>query len=338
MPDNSSFRVLYFYVVFVGLLIIHTYLPAQNLITAVASGQWGNAGTWNPSRQPANGDSIVIPNSIEVRFNINSGAGSGPQNKLDNAIVNVFGVLRFGGGEKLYLGCNSSLVINSGGKIVADNPGVKINWCNDGWVWEANDWPGYTTNGPYYLGDSVNNPFLPVELLYFKAEKKDNDIIFKWATAAETNNDYFLIQQRNSEGTFETIATIKGSGNSNIPVYYSFTDKNVESEISYYRLTQVDYDGTVDPLAIIAVTAGKIMNESPLIFQNPVFSYDVFEIIPVFPSEGIIQIFSSAGTMVFKMKIDELTGKIEVSGLKSGLYIIHYQSLDISYSSKLIVQ
>jgi hypothetical protein len=94
---------------------------------------------------------------------------------------------------------------------------------------------------------------LPVELLSFTAKKDNSQVILKWATASELNNDYFSIEKSLDMEHFETIGTVKGAGNSNELLNYSYTDKDVTSSVNYYRLKQVDYDGAFAYSSVVVV-------------------------------------------------------------------------------------
>jgi hypothetical protein len=87
---------------------------------------------------------------------------------------------------------------------------------------------------------------LPVGLTSFAIAMDHNLARLNWSTASEVNNDFFEIQ-RSSEGTlWETIGLRKGAGNSTAPQLYELEDKKPLRGLSYYRLKQVDFDGTVN--------------------------------------------------------------------------------------------
>lgn len=85
---------------------------------------------------------------------------------------------------------------------------------------------------------------LPVELVHFKPECEDNTVTIKWTTAAEINNDYFVIEKSLDGTTWTAVDSIDGAGNSFVEQNYSYQIKNHIYEITYFRLKQVDYDNT----------------------------------------------------------------------------------------------
>ena len=107
-------------------------------------------------------------------------------------------------------------------------------------------------------GDKVwitNLQPLPVELTSFTATANAEGVLLNWTTATETNNHGFEIE-RSEDGTeFYTVAFVQGAGTTTESREYIYTDK-VEykgGETFYYRLKQVDLDGTVQYSDIVEV-------------------------------------------------------------------------------------
>ena len=94
---------------------------------------------------------------------------------------------------------------------------------------------------------------LPIELLSFNGTLHEKYNLLEWVTATEKNNDYFTVQRSFDGITFENIGTVKGAGNSNLPLNYSLKDNHPANGISYYQLMQTDFDGTTSKNGIIAL-------------------------------------------------------------------------------------
>jgi len=111
------------------------------------------------------------------------------------------------------------------------------------------------TNGNLYTWILVaaTHP-LPVELTTFRAScSADQKPVVEWITATETNNAFFTLQ-RSTDGFFWTsVAEISGAGNSNAPLYYSYTDDAAPEGVVYYQLSQTDFDGTVADAGAVSV-------------------------------------------------------------------------------------
>jgi hypothetical protein len=134
---------------------------------------------------------------------------------------------------------------------------------------------GVSTFNTVTFGSTTFFNTLPVKLISFTAKIVENNGILNWATATEKNNDRFEVERSIDGVNFTVIGTVKGAGNSQNIIKYSYTDKNLAEQgvnTVYYRLHQVDFNGTSEYSAIVTVSTGKlsltISNAYPNPFQN----------------------------------------------------------------------
>lgn len=109
---------------------------------------------------------------------------------------------------------------------------------------------------------------VPVELISFSATiKDDNDVLLTWLTATETNNYGFELQRsENSPAHFHKIGFIRSEGTTTKPNHYFFVDKNLTSDEYFYRMKQIDLDGSYELSDTIQVTVG--LNLTTKLHQN----------------------------------------------------------------------
>lgn len=93
---------------------------------------------------------------------------------------------------------------------------------------------------------------MPVELMIFNGKVISDAVELNWATASETNNDYFTIERSIDGISFEEIGFVQGAGNSNNVLEYKYSDYTSVEE-AYYRLKQTDFDGKFSYSGIIKV-------------------------------------------------------------------------------------
>ena len=104
-------------------------------------------------------------------------------------------------------------------------------------------------NGFYKL----NSPFfIPVELKSFSASVTDRDLILNWTTATELNNSGFDIEKSNDNKDFEKIGFVPGYGTTTETKIYSYSTTATTTK-QYYRLKQIDFDGTFEYSSIVEV-------------------------------------------------------------------------------------
>ena len=107
---------------------------------------------------------------------------------------------------------------------------------------------------------------LPVKLVDFTARATGQSVLLNWETASEINNDKFLIERSKDAKHFEPLAELKGKG---LPARYEFRDVLPINGINYYRLNQLDLDGTFTYSAIKPVRFA-LEQEAVRIYPNPV--------------------------------------------------------------------
>ena len=107
---------------------------------------------------------------------------------------------------------------------------------------------------------SIVSP-LPIELLFFKGKHIDDGNLLEWETATETNNDYFTIYRSGYPIDWHNIAKIDGVGTSTFNHYYRYIDIDFLNEISYYYISQTDFDGKYKNFHIISVDSRRIVPE-----------------------------------------------------------------------------
>ncbi|AII53314.1 T9SS type A sorting domain-containing protein [Hymenobacter sp. APR13] len=110
-----------------------------------------------------------------------------------------------------------------------------------------------------------NRP-LPVELKSFTAEPTAKGTQLKWATASEKNNVGFDVQRGTDTNEFTTIARVAGQGTTARSHSYEWLDTRPLAGLSYYRLRQLDTDGTEAFSPVVAVKAGAAQTT---FFPNP---------------------------------------------------------------------
>lgn len=168
--------------------------------------------------------------------------------------LTIAGTLTFQTGKKIDMACGSHVYIVPGGQITGGGGGGSsnlINICN-ATVWTAGSG---TASGPdcFPITDPRCSAFLPIELLYFKASICNKDVCLNWATATETNNNYFTVEKTQDGFNIVTVGHVPGSGTTSIMHTYSLIDDNPFHGTSYYRLKQTDYDGKFSYSGWVAV-------------------------------------------------------------------------------------
>lgn len=189
-----------------------------------------------------------------------------------------------------------------------------------------------TTNAiEYYLG-ATPPAILPVTLLRFDAKPLAETNLLTWETSSELNNKGFDIQRINANGAWETIGFVAAQGKASV---YTFEDKTPLSN-TYYRLRQLDFDGTesYSPIKnVLRNTEKASLHISP----NPTSGK-----MNVFLSTNTpiqtIKIYEVSGKNIFTQKVDNPFVELDLSSFANGIYIIEVQSNEQCLKTKIVRQ
>ncbi|MDD2565042.1 MAG: T9SS type A sorting domain-containing protein, partial [Salinivirgaceae bacterium] len=188
----------------------------------------------------------------------------------------------------------------------------------------------FTTFSPITFGSNLDseNP-LPVELVRFTASETTRSTVnVDWITASEYNNDRFELEKSINGVDFERIATVNSKGNSSEFSNYTYEDNAPVYGNNYYRLRQIDFDGT-EKLSKIAhaFVNGEVELVSD-IYPNPAsdkcmiyFNQSVNQKVTVF-------VYNLSGTVVgareaFLNGMKSLDISDLINGFSSGVYYVN---------------
>lgn len=88
------------------------------------------------------------------------------------------------------------------------------------------------------------NEIIPAELISFTASVKGNSIFLYWTTASEINNLGFSLEKSADNKNWSSISFIDGNGTTTSVQYYHYADRVHSSGKYFYRLKQIDLDGS----------------------------------------------------------------------------------------------
>ena len=184
---------------------------------------------------------------------------------------------------------------------------------------------------------------VPVELHSFTSETDGNILRLKWITATETNNSGFEVQKSQDQKSWKTLDFIPGAGTTTALNSYTYSEPITAAGVWYYRLRQVDYDGTSEIHGPIEVNLSQNMDYTlDQNYPNPfnpstTISYSI-------PQSGYVKlaVYNQIGEEVAQLvNENKEAGKYQVtfdaSGLTSGVYFYKLTSGSFSDLKKMIL-
>ncbi len=172
---------------------------------------------------------------------------------------------------------------------------------------------------------------LPIELLSFTADPYEDNVLCKWVTASETNNDYFEVLRSTDGVDFKKIGIVYGygAGTSTTNRSYQFIDDEECNSIRYYQLRQVDTDLKFAFSDVVAVNCNNKDNVIQL-YPNPATDQLNITFYQFNKEEILIEYVDMLGKIVASENYSTTKGfnKIESSilNLPNGIYYLKIKS------------
>ena len=342
------------------LLAALTFIPFQKSISAdtitfnVASGNWSTLSNWSSNSLPQNGDIIIIPSgstaiidggapgtvslsgvTIKVKDGgiLQIGTGNGNGNNSGNLILDISSVISLE-----YSGVTRAMIVSNAASNASNN--ITINGVvkfqgNTAYSVNAGSGVGVVTapatasssTGSLALGFSLGS--LPVVLVGFNANlTTGNKVGITWSTQQEINTDRFEIERSNDGVGWQTMSTVKATGYSSTPRYYSGSDVSPRKGANLYRIRVIDFDGK----NVISAIVNVMLSESAKInvFPNP-SANSVYVSMNTTPTCAWgVSLVNSTGQIILQQLFpaNRSTAIVPVSTLPNGVYTI-----EISYGA-----
>jgi hypothetical protein len=197
----------------------------------------------------------------------------------------------------------------------------------------------HTIHWPYFVGAVP----LPIELISFRAANENRKVVLNWSTGSEKNSSYFAVERSPDALNFEEIAQVKAAGSSAKRLNYTYSDDQPLSGTAYYRLKQADADGSFKYSSIEAVnyTGALAANDFQLV-PNPATSEVNVNFVCGASSSEFIHLYDQFGQLLLSQEVSCVTGansaRLNILGLKSGLYYVMMNTRDKAYRSKLVIR
>jgi hypothetical protein len=158
---------------------------------------------------------------------------------------------------------------------------------------------------------------LPIELMNFNAKANNSTVNLAWQTATEKSSSHFDIERSANGKDWSKIGVVKARGTSQQKVDYRFNDETPLSNLNYYRLKQVDFDGQFDYSPVVTAVTGK--GKLKGFFPNP--TADKITLVGNdLTNDDVITVFDLNGRNVKTQKVSG--SQIDVSDLAKGFYIL----------------
>lgn len=163
---------------------------------------------------------------------------------------------------------------------------------------------------------------LPVTLVAFTAQAQGPDGLLRWTTASELGNASFGVESSRDGTTFQALGQVAGYGTSSLAHDYQWLDRNLARYAAspvYYRLRQVDRDGTVAYSPVRSVTVPVVAGLA--LFPNPTRA--AATLMGTAPGASV-QVYDALGHLVLATTADAagIATLALPAGFATGVYVV----------------
>ncbi len=184
---------------------------------------------------------------------------------------------------------------------------------------------------------------VPVEFISFNAAGSDGVVNLNWITATETNNKGFRIERRdNVSKEWNQIGFVNGKGTFTQKSEYSFSDVNPLTGTSYYRLKQLDFNGSFTYSKSLEVNSMAISFSLEQNYPNPFNPSTTIQYHTSNRGKVILKVYDLTGREVADLLNENQDAGIHsvvfnASTLASGVYVYKLFTRDYSAAKKLLL-
>jgi hypothetical protein len=180
---------------------------------------------------------------------------------------------------------------------------------------------------------------LPVTLMSFRGEydRTVNKVYLTWITAQETSSKEFVVERSSDGRTFTTIGKVAAAGYASRPTTYAYTDAQPAYGVNYYRLKQVDIDGTATLSGVVKIVTDKsggfVAGPNPARTAVTIYRQGNNE-------AAHIELVDVNGQLKKQVNLAATTysTSIDVSGLSKGIYLLKLTTAKGIQTEKIMVE
>ncbi len=298
------------------------YLATRNALL-VAGGAGGTDWINSPTPQggtggaPYGGDGVGLSgNKPGQGATQRTVGGGGPP-----GVENMGGQGGFGGGGGGYYGGGAAAIMGNAG-----GGGGGSSWVATGALVAPATYSvdSTATDGQLRITALTAAAPLPVQLTSFTATAQIGAVALAWHTASEVNSDRFEVERSTDGTTFGKLTAVAAQGTTAASHAYAYLDTRLPAGATtlYYRLRQVDLDGTFSYSPVRSVRIAEVNISVGLsVFPNPTQGAAT---LTGAPAEVPVQVFDALGRAVFATTTAaDGTARLDLpAGLPGGVYIV----------------
>ncbi|WP_256012887.1 T9SS type A sorting domain-containing protein [Desertivirga xinjiangensis] len=174
---------------------------------------------------------------------------------------------------------------------------------------------------------------MPVDLISFTSKKQSTSALLSWSTASETNNDRFLLERSGNGTLFTYVTEIAAKPEVTGVKNYSYIDYSPVNGDNYYRLTQIDKNGTATVKGVEVINFALFTAEINA-YPNPTSDKIVIALGDSKYDKAVI--FDSNGRVLTSKTIQHSNVDFNLTTYANGIYFVELTGPSGRITKKII--
>jgi hypothetical protein len=176
---------------------------------------------------------------------------------------------------------------------------------------------------------SMSCTVLPVELLTFSAKNMAENNLLEWQAASEMSLFKYVIETSSDGIFYTTIGERLANGNQGVVYSYSYFHEKPPQSINYYRLKEIDLDGSYKYSNTVLVDNRQSTHhvlEVGNVYPNPGEETFILEFNNMDDTKLLIELSDIGGKIIFNETVNVSAGKfihkLNLSNFAKGIYLL----------------
>jgi hypothetical protein len=181
---------------------------------------------------------------------------------------------------------------------------------------------------------------MPVNWKSFDVTYDDEKVILEWETGNEAKTQQFVVERMSQGQNFVSVGAVPASGSSLEVNKYKLADVEPESGIVYYRVKQVDMDGTFSYSEVKVVTIQDKSELSFNLYPNPANTSSnlIVELTDGSKQTVDLILYNSQGNECYRHRINNGKNSVQLpSGIVPGLYHAVVKTDNQTFNQSLVI-
>lgn len=172
-----------------------------------------------------------------------------------------------------------------------------------------------------------------MNFLSFYGQAKNDKVVIRWTTPYEINNKGFIIENSYNQNDWNSVGFLEGHGTINEEKEYEFTLNFPKSNSNYFRLKQLDLDGTYQYSNLISVPYVTFV---PRIFAIPNPASDYIHVQTNLQGRIQIMLLNEMGQKLNFLQFMKPKFRLDLSSYQPGIYFLKIKNADEVFIKKII--